>query len=70
MSQLALDVTCCKWRGCTKEVAGSSITGEGHVCRAHNVQEWARVLNHPSQPRWIRGIGADLARDIDRKERR
>lgn len=68
MTQLAFNVTCCKVRGCSKSVTGSSITGDGHVCAHHNKAEWARVLSHPSQPDWIREIGADLARDIDRKE--
>lgn len=43
MTQLALEIpAACKHRGCVEPVVGHSITGEGHVCKAHNVGELAR----------------------------
>jgi len=34
----------CKERGCVEPIVGSSITGDGHVCRRHNEIEWGKGL--------------------------
>jgi hypothetical protein len=34
----------CKTRGCAEPVVGSSIAGNGHVCRRHNEIEWGHAL--------------------------
>jgi hypothetical protein len=44
MTQLAIEIRCCKVRDCTAEVVASSITGKGHVCKRHNEIEWGKAL--------------------------
>lgn len=43
-AQLSLIATPCKESGCAEPIVGSSVTGEGHVCRRHNEIEWGRAL--------------------------
>lgn len=64
MSQLAFadgyKFVSCKARGCTQPVVGSSVTGEGHVCRLHNEREWGHALARQTNEPWLRDVGLDL----------
>ncbi len=60
--QLALEIPpACKAKGCVQPVVGSSTTGDGHVCKGHNEQEWGRALvSHDAR------LAAALLRDATR----
>lgn len=49
----------CRHRGCPDPVVGHSITGEGHVCKQHNVKEWGRALARNREP-YFRDLGLQL----------
>lgn len=59
MSQLSFLAEACKETDCPEPTVGSSITGNGHVCKAHNVVEWGRALSRNSEP-YYRKLGAEL----------
>ena len=56
----------CKIRGCRMQVVGSSITGQGHVCRVHNNREWAMALARQSTFDDWRAFGQRWLSEIDR----
>ena len=57
---MAADV--CKATSCPGPVVGSSITGEGKVCAAHNTEEWGRALAVNLDP-YYRKLGRQLLTD-------
>lgn len=61
--QLSLAVASCKRRGCADPVVGHSITGEGHVCKRHNVEEWGRSLAR-NRAAWLRELGLRLLGEV------
>ena len=62
-AQLVLEIgPACKF-GCPGVVVGNSITGNGHVCKRHNVKEWGEQLSRNRDP-YYRGLGATLLDDF------
>lgn len=57
--QLVLLAPACRHRGCDRPIVGSSIRGEGHVCREHNVGEWADGLARSRDSYW-RAVGLEM----------
>jgi hypothetical protein len=64
VSQLELLLPSCKF-GCAAPIVGHSITGEGHVCKWHNAEEWGRSLaSNPES--YYRRLGSQLLADATR----
>lgn len=57
----------CKRPGCLEAVVGHSITGEGQVCRRHNIEEWGRSLASNREP-YFRRLGMRLLADTQKQE--
>lgn len=65
MTQLALEIAPSCKRKCAEPVVGSSITGEGHVCKRHNEEEWGLALSRKREG-FYRRLGAQLLVDSRR----
>lgn len=56
------DPATCKVTGCPRTVVGNSTTGDGHVCRKHNEEEWGRALERSDT---FESLGSELRRISD-----
>ena len=58
------DGVSCKFKACPRRVVGSSITGKGHVCAGHNLEEWGHSLRR-YDPELASGLLSDARRDLE-----
>ena len=58
------DKVSCKFTDCPNRVVGSSITGTGHVCVGHNLEEWGRSLRR-YDPKLAAGLEWDASHDLE-----
>lgn len=64
--QLVLMRECC-YAGCAEAPVGTSVRGEGQVCKHHNEVEWAAALARSEFHDWRR-FAQRWLRDLNREE--